>query len=349
VPSAGPEAELWFGAYSGDPSTVDGDGSLAELIEADPAGTLGVAARHGARLPFLLKVLAADHPLSIQAHPDAEQARMGYQAERALGLSAAERTYADPYHKPELLVAVTEFSALCGFQDPATSATQLAGLGCPELDGVVDALRSGELRRAVEALFALAPGVVTQAVSRAGSGDPDSLAARLGAEHPHDVGVLVALLLRQVRLRPDEAVFLPAGNLHCYLRGVGVEIMAASDNVLRGGLTPKSMNVPELLRTLRYEVTADPVVGPVPVGPGVVTWPLPLPDFTLTKATVTGQVGIPGGGPRIAMCLRGPVELRVGADRLTLRGGEAAFVAADESEVECASSSAVLFQAGTAL
>src|SRR5206468_8539789 len=128
-----------------------------------------------------------------------------------------------------------------------------------------------------------------------------------------------ALLLNHVRLGTDDAVWMPAGNLHAYLCGVGVEVMAASDNVLRGGLTPKRVDVPELLRVLRFEVLADPVVRPVPVAPGVVTWPAPVREFALYRASVAGApVTLPVAGPRILFCLSGRVEVRVGDDSVAL-------------------------------
>jgi mannose-6-phosphate isomerase len=174
----------------------------------------------------------------------------------------------------------------------------------------------------------------------------DPFAASLAAHYPGDPGVLVALLLNRVRLEADDAVWMPAGNLHAYLCGVGVEAMAASDNVLRGGLTPKRVDVPELLRILRFEVLAEPVVRPVPVGPGVVTWPTPAREFALYKATVSGEpVTLPATGPRIVFCLRGAVELTAGG-ALALRGGEAAFVGAAEPPVTC-QGDGVVFQADT--
>ncbi len=342
VPSAGPEAELWFGAHPSAPARLP-DGSLLDAITADPGSVLGAGtvARFGARLPYLLKVLAAEAPLSIQAHPDAARAREAY--------DAGHPSYADRYHKPELLVAVEEFDALCGFRDPEESAGLLESLGVDALKPVVAALRTGttaeRLRGGVELLMAW------PAAERAGlvgalarSGHP--LAASLAASYPDDLGVAVALLLNRVRLAPDEAVWMPAGNLHAYLRGTGVEIMAASDNVLRGGLTPKRVDVAELLRVLRFEVLADPVVHPVPAGPGLVTWPVPVPDFVLHKAVLAGTpVTLPGDGPRIVLCLAGPVDVRCGDQRLALAPGGAAFVPAGQPPV-VGSGMGEIFQAG---
>jgi mannose-6-phosphate isomerase len=329
VPSEGPEAELWLGAHPDSPATLPRPGgpvALTDLIATKPAALLGEAAlaRFGPRLPFLLKVLAAAQPLSLQAHPDPRRAREAYED--------GHPSYRDPYHKPELLVAVTGFDALCGFRDPAASARVLDGLGAPELAPVIEALHAGDLRTAVATLLewpsAERPGLVASAAAR------DGLAAELASQYPADVGVLVALLLNRVRLEPGEGIWMPAGNLHAYLSGTGVEIMAASDNVLRGGLTPKPVDVPELLRVLRFEVLADPVVRPVRVASGLVTWPVPVPDFALYRADVDGsEVAVPASGPRIALCLAGAVLVDDGAGEVSLGAGQAALGAASAKPV----------------
>ncbi|HEY3504134.1 MAG TPA: mannose-6-phosphate isomerase, class I [Actinocatenispora sp.] len=363
VPSATPEAELWLGAHPAAPSTVDGE-SLADVIAADPAATLGPARRFG-RLPFLLKLLAADAPLSLQAHPDAEQARAGFAAEQAAGVpaDAAHRNYKDPYHKPEMIVALTDFDALCGFRSPGESAAVLDSFGLPALAPVVSALRGSAaadgLRTAVTSLLGLpdAEATVSAAVKVAtGSATADpayALAAELGARYPGDPGVLVALLLNQVRLRPGQALYAPAGVLHAYLAGVGVELMAASDNVLRGGLTPKHVDVPELLRVLRFEPAAPPVADPEPVAPGVEAWPALLPgvdEFALRRARVGGpygEVDLTGTGPRVLFCLSGRIVADDGTGALSLGPGESAFVDASRESVRL-TGYGELYQAGTA-
>lgn len=338
TPSPGPEAELWIGAHPSAPSVLAGSGR--RLDEA-------LAAAGAPRLPFLLKVLAAAEPLSLQAHPDSAQAAAGFAAEEAAGMprDAPNRTYVDAHHKPELLVAVEEFDALCGFRPPLAAADVLEALGVPELAPIVAALRHPDpavaLRDAVTAILRYPdPKALVAAVAgRPGAG----LAGDLAERYPADSGVLLALLLNRVRLAPGEAVFMPAGNLHAYLRGVGVEIMAASDNVVRGGLTPKHVNVTELLRILRFEVLDDPVVRPVPVDgwPGVVTWPVPVRDFALYRAVAVGAgddgdgrpVRLPGEGPRVVLCLRGSVTVDDGAGPVTLTGGRAAFAGAGAGPV----------------
>lgn len=347
-PSPEPEAELWLGAHPGAPASVDRDGtrvSLVELLSAEPGHWLSqqVVDRFGVRLPFLLKVLAADAPLSLQAHPDPEQARVGHAADAAR--EAGQRNYVDPFHKPELLVALTPMEALCGFRDPAESAEVLAAFGVPALEPVVAALRTGAagLADAVRLLLTFPTdqraGLVA-AVASAAVDSPDARLARsLADSYPGDPGVLVALLLNWVRIAPGEAIWMPAGNLHAYLRGTGVEIMAASDNVLRGGLTPKRIDVDELLRVLRFEVLDDPVVRPVPVAPGVVCWPVPVDDFALYQVQVDSdrtEVTVPLVGPRVVLCSAGALTVDDGAGSVELGPGQAAVSPAAAGELRIA-------------
>jgi mannose-6-phosphate isomerase len=339
VPSPDPEAELWVGAHPAAPSIIESSGtSLTEAIMAAPAELLSepVARRFGHRLPYLLKLLAAAAPLSLQAHPDQAWAAAGYAAEEAAGVprDAPDRRYVDPYHKPELLVAVSEFRLLCGFREPVVSAGVLAGLGVPALAPVVRSLRAGDLAGAVEWLLTGGCGgplEVAEVVAAAAARPGYQLVGELADGYPRDRGVVVALLLNQVTLAPGEAIFLPAGHLHGYLHGTGVELMAASDNVLRGGLTPKYVDVPELLRVLRFEPLPDPVRRPVPVAAGVVTWPVPVPELALHRVRLdagvrSAELALPG--PRVVLVLAGEVRVDDRAAPVTLRAGEAAFGAA---------------------
>jgi mannose-6-phosphate isomerase len=347
APSDAPEAELWLGAHPGDPSTVtgpDGPVSLAALIGDDPKGQLGaeVADEFGARLPYLMKVLAAASPLSLQAHPDAEYAKQAYAAQEAD--PGAVRNYTDAHHKPEMLVALTPFDALCGFRAPDVSAAVLEGLHIPRLAPVIAALRAGPagLRDAVRELLTwpaddrqvLLDDVVTAARAADGYAQSYTLAIDLAGHYPGDPGVLVALLLNQVRLAPGEAIWMPAGNLHAYLAGTGVEIMAASDNVLRGGLTPKRVDVDELLRVLRFEVLEDPILPATQVAPGVRTWRVPVREFALYHLELgpaAPPLRLPGEGPRIVLGVRGDVFVAEAVDGtpVEVTPGTAAYVPAE--------------------
>lgn len=358
TPAEGPEAELWLGAHPGDPSTVpgpEGPVELTALIAGDPDGQLGavVAKTFGPRLPYLMKVLAAGAPLSLQAHPDAGYAREAFARQQAD--PSLPENYTDAHHKPEMLVALTPFEALCGFRDPATTAAVIAGFGIPRLDPVVDVLRAGDIGAAVRLLLtwpaedrdALIGEVVTAALP---GDDSHQLAVRLAGHYPGDPGVLVALLLNLVRLAPGEAIWMPAGNLHAYLSGLGVELMAASDNVLRGGLTPKRVDVDELLRVLRFEVLDEPLLPAVTVEPGVDTWDVPVPDFKLYRIELDGTrppVEVPAGGPRIVLCAAGTVFAGQSEDGtpVELGPGTAAYVPAAAGAIKVAGTGRVFVAA----
>ncbi|WP_214368604.1 mannose-6-phosphate isomerase, class I [Pseudonocardia sp. H11422] len=357
VPSPHPQAELWLGAHPADPShLVHPDGrtiSLLDAVAAEPKRLLGHdrAGRWDGRLPFLLKVLAADEPLSLQAHPSAEQAASGFERENAAGIpvDAADRNYRDASHKPEVICALTEFHALVGFRDPMTSVRLLRALDVPELAVYTDLLAAQPGPDGLRALFTtwitlpqsvldeLVPALQRGSIRLAGADGEFQAEARtvleLSERYPGDAGVLAALLLNRVVLQPGEALYLPAGNLHAYLAGAGVELMANSDNVLRGGLTPKHVDVPELLRVLDF------TAGPPPVCTGRpecdwIRYDTPADEFLLRRcevATAPRQgIRVPDGGPRILVCTAGAVCLRSGERGIELDRGRSLFLAATD-------------------
>lgn len=351
-PTDRPEAEMWMGAHPLAPSRTAGV-SLLERIERAPAAELGseVVARFGPRLPFLLKVLAAAQPLSLQAHPSPEQARAGFEDEERRGVprDAPHRNYKDPSAKPELLCALGPFEALCGFREPhATRAlfADLARLGATELEPHVVWLdgRGGEgLRTAFANILelprdrgaALASSVLAACQRYTGKYRREcAWAARLGELYPGDVGAVTALFLDHVELQAGDAIYLDAGNLHAYLEGTAIEIMASSDNVLRGGLTPKHVDVPELLRVLSFEPAHVAPIRPTPIGPHEVAWATPALDFRLSRVDlVEGEQARPERrGPEILLCVDGSARLvrDDGAAALDLARGAAAFVRADD-------------------
>jgi mannose-6-phosphate isomerase len=368
APAAGPEAELWMGAHPSAPSGLDRGGVRATLdavIAADPAGELGAecAKRFGGRLPFLLKVLAAEKALSIQVHPSREQAEAGFREETELGLRPGDkaRNYVDDWPKPEILCALTRFEVLAGMRTAADAAELLRELGVGELEPAAADLAAAPVPEALTAALgrvlswpaegraALIAAVLT-ACERLAATDSGYAAAcraivRLGAEHPGDLGIVAALLLRHAVLRPAEAVFLPAGGLHTYLHGTGVELLANSDNVVRAGLTPKHIDVPELLK-LTDPTVPVPVIEPRPLGDGVFAYDSPAPEFRLYRAELSAAtVTLPGGGPRLALCARGTATLRSAAGgELTVGRGESCFVSATDGAV-IASGPAVIFLA----
>jgi mannose-6-phosphate isomerase len=379
--SSQPEAELWIGAHPKAPSRLSDGRSLHDAIAADPAGMLGATRkRFGEQLPFLLKVLAVDAPLSLQAHPNLEQAERGFAREELAGvpLDAAARTYKDRNHKPELLCALTPFEALCGFRPPNESASLFAELGVTgfdseKLDVATPAIATLDL---VAELRSPAPNALAQVFSRLmtlpeaargaltaevlsrceraqheGGLSPAfrasvGCALALGARYPGDIGVVASLLLNHVRLEPLQAIYLEAGRLHAYVSGMGVEIMASSDNVLRGGLTPKHVDVPELIGVLRFD---SPPLLPTPTTPsagGEICYETPAPEFRLSRIELLDQ-RFHGElrGPEILLCVEGQATVEVAqrspaAPRL-LRRGQACFLPASSTSYELGGSGRV--------
>ena len=335
-PTDQPAAELWMGAHPGAPSRLAGAaGTLAGLVAGEPERTLGraVARRFDKTLPFMLKVLAIERPLSLQVHPDGAQAAAGYAEEEARGvpLNAAERNYKDPNHKPEQVCALTAFTGMCGFRPVRESAALFAGLR-----EVVTALLTMPDAAIVDLLTDAVPAFERLAAMDGPWQDAGAWLAALAREYPRDRGVVVAMLMNLVHLAPGESMFLAAGVPHVYLSGTAVEILASSDNVLRCGLTTKHVDVPELMRVLRVEQTPAAVRLPEPVEPGIEKYPSGIADFALYRIRpVDDGTELPAGAPRIVLCAAGRLELR-DADGTTLvalgRGGSA-FVPADASVI----------------
>lgn len=341
----GVEAELWLGAHHGsptrilDPDRTGGARDLVEWVAADPRTALGAGHE---RFPFLLKVLAAASPLSLQAHPTAEQAAEGFAREEAAGipLSAPDRNYKDPYPKPELILAVSErFGALCGFRPVVESQATLGRLldlaaqtdpgARGGLQRVVDRLGGDEsIRSVVEWLLTRGEGVdeAVDAVSRVALAHRDDATTQavLAEQYPGDPGIVVSLLLHEVVLERGEAIFLPAGNIHAYLYGVGIELMEASDNVLRGGLTPKYIDVPELLHVLDTTPQGVPWLRPeVPAADVRVFRPEGV-GFELIE--VEGDATVPLSGPTIVLGLDGSFALAGATESAEVRRGEIVYV-----------------------
>ncbi|MEM9615828.1 MAG: mannose-6-phosphate isomerase, class I [Actinomycetota bacterium] len=364
TPSGEPEAELWLGAHPVAPGRLASTGrSLADATAAEPAAVLGaaVADRFG-RFPYLLKILAAAEPLSIQVHPSLIQAKAGFAREEEHGpaLGQPDRTYRDDNHKPELICALTPFEAKCGFRDPELTTALVGALaarrGGTQLSSFAAALSVGgtageRLSATLAWLFGLsaddAATLVDELLDAAAvalAEIADGAGADVGAHrdeleslaelhrfHPGDVGIPVSLLLNHVTLAPGQAMFLPAGNMHAYLRGVGVELMANSDNVIRGGLTVKHIDVDELLAV----VDTNPMTAPVQTAvDGVHRFDTPVPEFALERVTGTEIEAVPTG-PEIVLVTAGEARLRPadGADReaelLVGRGAAAIVYAAD--------------------
>lgn len=401
--SGGPEAELWLGAHPSSPSVATtatpalSGRPLDAIIAADPAALVGPGR---SRLPFLMKVLAAASPLSLQVHPDLEQARAGFAREEADGIPAGDpaRRYVDDNHKPELILALSPtFEALAGFRhvsearmllaelvvaavgderarisalaerlaagDPSVAAStgssgevirdgmpvehdtvpHHTGGGNPLEDTVSWLLHGGD---DVEATVAAVTSAAAKSPSNSSFARELTTVGRLAEDYPGDPGIVLSLLLNRISLPQGQALALPAGMLHAYLEGVGIEVMAASDNVLRGGLTPKPIDVDELLRVVRFEQLPIPKVLPESPTPGVVVFRPTADDFVLDRVEIGEEGAVHGEqlagpdgaaialtGPAIALCLRGGLTISGATGTFSLAQGDAVFISPDEERI----------------
>nr|WP_288292135.1 mannose-6-phosphate isomerase, class I [uncultured Varibaculum sp.] len=348
-------AELWFGAHNG-ARTLAGGRPLSEIISADPAGILGadVAARFDGALPFLLKVIAPDQPLSLQVHPGKELAEAGFQAEEEAGipLDSPRRNYRDRNHKPEMIFALTPFEAFAGFRAPRRAIEVLDNLNAPLAREMLEILRTHPGYRGLRAVARklLAPldeerriqieAVITACQDRLDRGTSPSLrvdrqAVALARTYPSDPGAVLSLMLNPVTLRAGEALFIPTGAVHAYVSGLGIEVMSSSDNVLRAGLTPKHIDAGEALRCMDFHGAPPVRIAPEMNGRGTGIYYAPVDDFELSVSEITGGewIPIPGFGPRILLGVSGDLEIGVGGEVETISTGQAIFISAAEGTV----------------
>lgn len=306
----------------------------------------------GDQLPYLLKVLSARHALSLQVHPSRDQAQDGFARENEAGLAldAPERTYRDDWPKPELLIALDEFHTLSGFRDPKRTAALFEGLGVAEdLASVIGPLTERKGPAALAEVFLdvlsldgerakLSELVCAAAMKHKDDEGPLGEFARTVLEldevFPADPGILAALLMNRIVLHPGEAMFVPAGHMHAHLRGTGIEVMANSDNVIRGGLTPKHVDVGELVKVVDFSSGEPEVTRPDRIAEGVDRYPTPCPEFDVWRVAPSEGtvVELPGAGSaRILLLTSGAADLAVDGRTLHLGKGESAFLpAADE-------------------
>ena len=346
TPSGGPEAELWLGTHPGSPTRI------LDPDEVGGATTLSdfFAGRNEEPLPYLLKLLAANKPLSIQAHPSLEQAQAGFARENTAGIALDDpsRNYKDSSHKPELIVALSDtFEALCGFREVSETIAQLETLtqaniqACQPtsaLSQFISELGSHEdpLSWAVNwALTSEEAHALVSEMSVAGRVARDDLLSELATDYPGDPGIIVALLLNRVTLSRGQTLYLPAGNMHAYIQGFGVELMAASDNVLRGGLTTKHVDVPELLSVVTTDVMPVPYLVPQIQDDGVELFLPDVPDFALAHLSGTDlDAQLVLTRHSIAICTEGQITLTGHEGEITLGQGDIACVTEDEGRVK---------------
>ncbi|TDW15121.1 mannose-6-phosphate isomerase, class I [Kribbella kalugense] len=340
-PTGKPQAEMWMGAHESAPSVLPNGDTLYDVVSADPAAVLGAetAERFEGRFPFLAKLLAAGQPLSIQAHPSLDQAIDGYARDEADGIprDAADRNYKDAWPKPEILIALEPFDALVGFRPLDRTIALLEALAPTGFGELTDQLRDGKLREAftdfmsadrdaIRPLVGALGEAVAQYVGDAFELERETL-SKLCADFPDDPGVLAGLLLNRVRLERFDAVYLPAGNVHAYLRGLGFEVMANSDNVLRGGLTSKHVDVPELVSVVDFEPLANPVLTADDDG----VYETGCPYFAVRRVDLDGaEQTVEGVGPRIVCCVDGTVDAVGKESVVTLSAGQSAFASGPE-------------------
>ena len=355
APSANPVAEVWMGAHPKGVSQVLWDGawvSLADLIQRDPENILGkeAARRFSNRLPFLFKILSAALPLSIQAHPNRAQARQGFARENRLRIPPDDpsRNYRDDNHKPEILCALTPFDALKGFRKAEDILALFERVHVPALEKPLAQLRSPSRDMAgfFSALLALTAEnrksaiseLMTHAKPRDSSDPAFSWVTRLHQHFPDDIGVFAPLLLNLIHLEPGEAIYVDSGELHSYLQGAGVELMANSDNVIRAGLTPKHADVPELLRILRFEETPAEIIKPRSQNRWEWVYPCPAREFALSRISLEKGWPYRASGRKsleIMLCTRGSAEISDVAtgEALAVARGSALLVPAMVQEI----------------
>jgi mannose-6-phosphate isomerase len=344
-----PIAELWFGTHSKAPAIVQGTGEdLLQLLRRDRATWLGAPTQSldDTGLPFLLKLIAVARPLSIQAHPNATQAKSGHEREqeRGIPINAPERCYPDPNHKPELLVALSRFHALAGFDEPERIAATLALIDNPDLrrlsaplheGGDIEASFTGLLQCDVVVRSGILAALERKLDALPGDhrGEKLTRAQQLLTEYPGDLGALLSVFLRDVVLEPGQALYVRPGLLHCYLSGLAVEIMANSDNVIRGGLTKKHVDVPELQRIVDYHTRPtilDKIVDfALRNGDTETAYGAPVTEFGLTRVNLGSHdpATLSAASAEMILAVAHPVILQDANATLRVMPGQAAFVA----------------------
>jgi len=354
-PGGQPMAELWMGAHPKSSSFIhDAQGNtvaLRDAIAQRPQASLGdaVADRFG-ELPFLFKVLCASTPLSIQVHPSKTAAERGFALEnsRGVALDAANRNYKDPNHKPELVFALTPFQAMNGFRENSAivSLLQPVAGAHPTIAAFLQHPDQQHLAQLFADLLSMTGNEKSLAIDvlkttlKHQHGEPWDTIATLAGEYPDDSGLFSPLLLNVVTLQPGQAMFLYAQTPHAYLHGVALEVMANSDNVLRAGLTPKFIDIPELLDNVQFVAKPEHGLLTTPrAEDGSLFFPIPVDDFAFSLHDLTPESRLlTQNSAAIVFCLAGQAVLENAGHRLTLKPGESAFISADESPIKASGS-----------
>ncbi len=339
-----PQAEMWMGCHpNGSSQLVDDENNqmnLAEFIQQAPESILGAAFHKFGELPFLFKILAADKPLSIQVHPSKSSAEIGFAEENKQGilLSSPNRNFKDPNHKPELVYAITPFSALNGFRPFADILRLFDGLELPSVQASLKAFMqspSGEtLKVLFEALLNL-KGTdrqnAVQALLTYGSSQNDAVfetIRQLAMVYPEDMGIFAPLLLNVVTLQPGEAMFLYAETPHAYLNGLALEVMANSDNVLRAGLTPKYIDIEALIANIQFQPKNPATILMAPaMNEHQADYPIPVDDFSFSIFT-DAEMEILLSSAAVLFCEEGQYQIKSEHQTVVIQSGESVFLPA---------------------
>ncbi|MCF7859355.1 MAG: mannose-6-phosphate isomerase, class I [Candidatus Cloacimonetes bacterium] len=350
-PSVEPEAEMWLGAHPLASSKVISRGKellLVDLIKENPKQMLSenLANRFKNRLPFLFKMLAAEMPLSIQAHPDKKQAEAGFKKEDSINIprGSDNRNYKDENHKPELIYALTEFELMCGFQPPSEIIKRMEYLRIFQMIPGLNQLSKDSSANNIRAIFRSLMSVkakqaeeyvkaLTEKISLAKArNDEDRLIfkwiAKLAALHPQDIGVFSPLILNVLRLLPGQALFIKAGILHSYLHGSGLEVMANSDNVLRGGLTHKKIDLVELDKILKFEPINIQKLQQFDHNKEII-YRTSAEEFQLSRIMLNEEESYENSqikSPEILLCTEGFGKINSQGTRLEFKKGDSIFI-----------------------
>lgn len=345
-PNQQPMAEMWMGAHplgcSVAVTTDDHNIKLDELIATNPLATLGEnTLEHFHGLPYLFKILAANKALSIQVHPTKTKAKLGFDRENNLGidLNSPLRNYKDPNHKPELIYALTPFKAMNSFRPIDEIIALFDQVNTTIISNEIQQLQQNrnpdQLKSFFQTLLSLSSEQKQQAINqllasiKSRTDEPYLTVQTLAQEYPNDIGVFMPLILNVIELQPGQAMFLYAQTPHAYLQGTGLEVMASSDNVLRAGLTPKHIDIPELIKNTHFnsvplqQLTTKPIINQ-----NKTDFPIPVADFKFEIIQSDNQTrSEPVTSPQILFCIKGNITIRTQTQSLTLTTGESAFIA----------------------
>jgi mannose-6-phosphate isomerase len=356
-----PWAELWMSSHEKAPSYLpELDMTLDKAIQANPHYFLSkeIAEKYNMKLPYLFKVLSSSKALSIQAHPNLDQAKTGYKKENELAIALGDykRNYKDDNHKPELICALTDFHAMCGFRPSWEIINYLSMLDLPPLfDNFSEFKRLGDSASWAKLFNEIlrVSGDKKQAILERVRKNLSSLTddytntwiAKLLDSYPNDIGAISPLFLNTFMLKPGQAIFLEAGLLHAYLQGSGIEIMANSDNVLRGGLTPKNIDVDELTSILKWDMKKADIQN-YPSEQELINYEIPISEFSLRKLNLHGNYKLVNGKPTMLLLVSGNLVVKSASEILRVEKGESIFLTGQAKDVEL-SGQALVFIAST--